>query len=122
MFITVFENLGAVFVAWFTFDSGGPVPDTAAFGASDQRWVTGLGAIDGDTVVLTVELTSGGIFNASEPLAAQGTNYGTITVVFTSCNEAIVTYNFPSAGLAGQMGIHRVLESNVALCEALASP
>jgi len=122
MFITVFENLGAVFVSWFSFDSDGPTPDTAIFGASDQRWVTGLGVIDGDTVVISAELTSGGIFNASEPLAMQQTNYGTITIVFLGCKEAMVTYDFPSAGQSGQMTIHRVLEDNVALCEALTLP
>ncbi|NNE04966.1 MAG: hypothetical protein HKN15_04485, partial [Xanthomonadales bacterium] len=64
LFFTVFEQLELVFVSWFTFDSSPPGgPDTAVFGAFDQRWVTALGGYTGNTVTLSVELTSGGIFN-----------------------------------------------------------
>ncbi|MBT8061456.1 MAG: hypothetical protein HKO64_06105 [Xanthomonadales bacterium] len=119
IFLTVFENLKAIFLAWFTFDSMVPVPDTATFGASDQRWVTGLGIYDGDSVTITAELTSGGIFNGSDPMATQNTSYGTITIVFKSCSEAILTYDFPSLGLSGQITLGRVLPDNVALCESM---
>jgi hypothetical protein len=71
-FITVFEVLEAVFLSWFTFDSISPGDGvTAVFGAADQRWVTGLGIYSGDSVTINVELTSGGIFNGSVPLATQ---------------------------------------------------
>ncbi len=122
-FFTVFPDLGFLFLSWFTFDSVAPDASvTASFGAPDQRWVTGLGAYTGNTVTLNVELTSGGIFNAAEPLATQDTGYGTITIVFISCNEAILTYDFPSVGLSGEMTLTRVVDDNVALCEALATP
>lgn len=97
----------------------GPGVPPAVFGATDQRWITGLGAYSGDRVTLNVELTSGGIFNASEPLATQAPGYGTITIVFLNCNEAVLTYNFPSVGLSGQMTLTRAVPDNVALCEAL---
>ena len=71
---------------------------------------------------MEVELTSGGIFNASDPLATQSPGYGTITIVFINCNEALLTYNFPSLGLSGQMTLTRALTDNVALCLALADP
>ncbi|NNE05295.1 MAG: hypothetical protein HKN15_06190 [Xanthomonadales bacterium] len=123
MFVTVFTNLGVVFVAWFTFDSMVPPdPDTATFGADDQRWVTGAGVIDGDKVVLTMELTSGGSFNASDPLPVQNGSYGTMTLTFSDCSAAVADYSFPSIGLSGQMNLHRVLDSNVPICEALADP
>jgi polyhydroxybutyrate depolymerase len=119
-FITVFEVLEAVFLSWFTFDSVPPDDGVAAvFGAADQRWVTGLGLYSGNSVTISVELTSGGVFNASVPLATQQLAYGTITIVFNSCTEAILTYNFPSVGLSGQMTLTRVLPDNVALCEVL---
>ena len=119
-FITVFEGLEAVFLSWFTFDSIPPDDGVAAvFGAADQRWVTGLGLYSGNSVTISVELTSGGVFNASVPLATQQVAYGTITIVFRSCTEAILTYNFPSVGQSGQMTLTRVLPDNVALCEAL---
>ena len=119
-FFTVFEDLELFFLSWFTFDSLPPDPGvTAVFGAPDQRWVTGAGNYNGDTVSLNVELTSGGIFNTAEPAATQSPGYGTITIVFISCNEAVLTFDFPSVGLSGQMTLTRVVPSNVALCETL---
>lgn len=120
LFLTVFEDLGFLFLSWFTFDSDPPAQNTATFGASDQRWVTGLGSYVGNTVTMNVELTSGGIFNGSVPLATQEAGYGTITIVFNHCNEAILTYNFPGPGLSGQMTLTRVVGDNIALCEAFA--
>jgi hypothetical protein len=120
LFFTVFPDLELFFLSWFTFDSelpGGGV--TAEFGAADQRWVTGAGFYAGDSVTLNVELTSGGIFNGAIPEATQESAYGTITIEFISCNEAILTYNFPSVGLSGQMTLTRVLNDNIALCESL---
>jgi hypothetical protein len=69
-----------------------------------------------------MELTSGGIFNGSVPLATQQSAYGTITIEFINCNDALLTYDFPSAVLSGQMTLTRVLTDNVALCQELAFP
>jgi hypothetical protein len=122
-FFTVFPDISFFFLSWFTFDSVPPIgEDTAVFGADDQRWVTGGGFFSGNSVTINVELTSGGIFNGSVPPATQQAGYGTITIVFISCNEAILTYDFPSAGLSGQMTLTRVLTDNVALCQELAFP
>ena len=119
-FFTVFPNLELFFLSWFTFDSVIPDPQiSSAFGAPDQRWVTGLGSYSGNSVTINVELTSGGIFNDSIPLADQEPGYGTITIVFNSCSEAILTFDFPSPGLSGQMTLTRALPDNIALCEAL---
>lgn len=123
MFITVFPELGLVFVAWFTFDSVVPSGDaTAVFGAADQRWVTALGTIAGNQVEMKAELTSGGGFNASTPIPVQDTNYGTIKLLFKNCTEVLVEFNFPSANESGQVVMHRVVEDNVALCEGLSTP
>lgn len=123
-FFTVFPLLKLFFLSWFTFDSviPGPGVPPAVFGAADQRWVTGLGSYFGDSVTVNVELTSGGIFNGSEPLATQDSGYGTITIKFINCNEALVTYSFPTLGLFGQMTLTRVVTDNVALCQELAVP
>ena len=119
-FFTVYPEEELFFLSWFTFDSALPDESVlATFGAPDQRWVTGLGAYSGNSVTINVELTSGGIFKALEPLANQQPGYGTITIVFVSCNEAILTYDFPSTGLSGQMTLTRAVSYNVALCEAL---
>lgn len=119
-FFTVFPDLSLFFASWFTFDS--VIPDesaSAVFGAPDQRWVTASGNYSGDSVTLNVELTSGGIFNDSDPEAEQTSDYGTITIKFLNCNEAEVTYDFPSLGLSGQMTLTRVAGDNIPLCQAL---
>ena len=59
------------------------------------------------------------MFNASDPLATQEPAYGTITIVFINCNEALLTYDFPTLGLSGQMTLTRAVPDNEALCEAL---
>lgn len=70
-------------------------------------------------MTVNVELTSGGIFNSSVPVATQSSGYGTITVIFLGCNEALLSYEFPSVGLSGEMTLTRVVPSNVALCESM---
>jgi drug/metabolite transporter superfamily protein YnfA len=122
MFITVYPVQGFIFLAWFTFDSVIPTDDDpAVFGASDQRWATGLGTFQGNLAVLDAELTTGGVFNAADPLAVQDTDYGSISLEFRNCNEATVTYNFPSAGESGEFIIQRTLGDNIPLCETLSS-
>lgn len=120
MFITVFPDLERIFVAWFSFDSEPPSPEAmATFGAADQRWVTALGGYQGHRAELKAELTTGGRFNASDPLATQDTSYGTISIEFWHCNLASVEYDFPGPGLSGSFSMQRVLDDNVGLCEAL---
>ena len=122
MFITVFEEIGLLFLAWFTFDSGQPGPEaTAVFGAADQRWVTAVGAFSGNQAVLNAELTTGGVFNGSDPMPTQDTDYGEIVLDFDDCRNGHVTFDFPAAGLSGEFAIMRTLEDNVALCEAMAA-
>lgn len=120
-FFTVYPDLGLFFLSWFTFDSVLSGGNTATFGASDQRWVTGAAVYSGSSVTVPVELTSGGIFLGSNPSASQQANYGTITITFNNCNEAVLSYDFPSLGLSGMMTLTRVVTDNVALCQILAS-
>jgi hypothetical protein len=120
MFITVYPDVGLVFLAWFTFDTVPPaIGTTATFGSPDQRWVTAVGSFSGGTVELKAELTSGGLFNSTEPLPIQTPEYGTINLDFKDCNEAMVEFDFPSVGESGEFTINRVLPENAALCEAL---
>jgi len=120
LLITVFPVLKIIFLAWFTFDSKAPAEDVmAVFGAADQRWVSAAGAYDGSQAVLNAELTSGGLFNSSQPVPQQDNSYGTITLDFSSCDEASVSFDFPSAGESGAFNIQRAVPGNSALCEAL---
>jgi hypothetical protein len=128
LFITVFPDefpddlpdLNLIFVAWFTFDSEQPPEDvTAVVGAPDQRWITALGEYHGNLAEFKAELTTGGKFNASDPFPTQDTEYGTIDIEFTDCENGLVNYSFPAAGQAGSFSIQRFLDDNVALCEML---
>ena len=96
-----------------------PVDVVSVFGANDTRWTTAVGSYDGHTAQLRAELTSGGIFNGTDPLPTQDTNYGTINLDFKDCKEATVEFDFPSTEESGEFTIKRVLEENAALCEIL---
>ena len=60
-FITVFPYLGAVSLAWFTYDTELPPIDAVSnLGDPGHRWLTAVGPIDGNKSVMEIEMTSGG--------------------------------------------------------------
>jgi hypothetical protein len=59
------------------------------------------------------------LFNTSDPLAVQDTNYGTINIEFSHCDLASVEFDFPTADESGLFTMQRAVDDNVALCEAL---
>lgn len=119
-FFTVFPDLGAFFLAWFTYDTERPGNEIIAnLGDPGHRWLTAFGFYSGNSVLLDVELTSGGIFNSAEPAPLQEPAYGTITIVFHGCRCATLTYDFPSLGLTGTIPLQRIANDNVAHCEEL---
>lgn len=110
---------GFFFMSWFTFDTERPPEDVEAiFGEAGHRWITAFGAWTGDTVTLDVELTSGGVFDSTEPKVDQEPGYGTITIKFHDCDNATLTYDFPSLGLMGSIDVTRAVKDNVLVCEA----
>jgi hypothetical protein len=128
-FITVFPDTSPnrpeplLFLAWFTYDVDRPPADvTAVLGEPGHRWLTALGPYSGDTAILDIELTQGGIFNFGTPVPTQTPGYGTITVEFTSCSEGVITYDIPSVPVSGTIPITRVANDNVPVCEALDTP
>ena len=96
MFLTVFPEFELIFAAWFTFDTEDN-GEAATFGAPDQRWLTALGSYSGTTATLKLENTTGGSFNSATPSPTQDTDYGTLDIDFTDCNNATVTYNIPGS-------------------------
>jgi sugar lactone lactonase YvrE len=121
-FITVFPDIGAIFIAVFTYDTERPPQDvTAILGGPGQRWFTAFGNFSGDTAVLDVELTEGGVFDSAEPNPMQTAGYGTVTVVFADCENLLLSYDFPSLGLMGEIPMTRIALDNVPRCEALAA-
>ncbi len=122
MFINVLPDRGQLFLAWFTFDSQRPADDAPALvGAPGQRWLTALGPLRGNRAELTVSLTEGGTFDSPLPVPATS-EAGRIVVAFSSCDQGMLTYQFPALERSGQIPIRRVVGDNVALCEALSEP
>jgi hypothetical protein len=121
-FINVFPETGQMFVGWFTYDTERPPENQSAIlGEPGHRWLTAQGPYEGDTAELTIYLTRGGRFDMEHPEAeTEFSGYGTMTIEFAGCNEALVSYEIPSLGLSGDIPIVRIAEDNVALCEALA--
>jgi len=123
-FITVFPDLGAVSLAWFTYDTELPaIGAMANLGDPGHRWLTAVGPIVGNQVTMDIELTSGGLFDT--PTEIQRTDPpgsdGTIKLTFDSCNSGTVEYDIPSINRQGIVPIQRVADDNIALCEALNS-
>jgi len=123
-FITVFPDLGAVSLAWFTYDTELPPEEAVAnLGDPGHRWLTAVGPIDGNQSVMNIEMTSGGIFDTAtiiERTDPPGSD-GTITLTFDSCNSGTVEYDIPSINRQGIVPIVRVANDNIVICEALGS-
>jgi hypothetical protein len=120
-FITVFPDLGTVSLAWFTYDSELPAEDFSAnLGDPGHRWLTALGPIDGNTATLTIFITRGGVFDATEPVPQTDLDGdGTILLEFSDCTAGVIKYDITSLGLSGEIPIQRVAADNIALCEML---
>ncbi len=121
-FINVFPEIEQMFVGWFTYETERPPENQSAIlGEPGHRWLTAQGPYDGDTAELTIYLTKGGRFDTGEPEAeTDSSGYGTMTIEFAGCNEALVSYEIDSLGLFGEIPIVRIVQDNVDLCEALA--
>jgi hypothetical protein len=121
--ISVFPNIQQMFVAWFTYDVERPSEKVEAIlGEPGHRWLTAQGSFTGDTASLTIYVTEGGVFDASDPPANNdGVGDGTMTIEFADCTEGLVTYEISSPNLSGEIPIQRIVPDNVELCEALAN-
>ena len=121
-FITVFPDLNFISLAWFTYDTELPPDDaTANLGDPGHRWMTAAGTIEGNRAVMDITITSGGLFDT--PTETQRTDPpgsdGTITITFEDCSMGLVEYDITSINQQGSVPIQRVVDDNIALCEAL---
>lgn len=118
--LTVYEDIPLIFLAWFTYDTERPPDDvTAHLGEPGHRWLTAQGPFEGNTAVLDISVSEGGIFGSAAPLPENRVD-GTLELVFEDCTSGTVNYEIESLGRMGQIPIQRVADSNVALCEVLA--
>ena len=121
-FITVFPDLGYVSLAWFTYDTEPPPLDAVAnLGDPGHRWITAIGPILDNQVMMNIEMTSGGLFDTVSEITRTDPpgSDGTIMLEFSSCNRGTVSYDIPSINRQGTVPIQRVAGDNIALCEAL---
>jgi len=103
----VFEinpNSPVCFFAWYTYAPNGQ----SIGGAASQRWYTAQTSYSAGARSFTMPLfqTTGGIFDTpTVPLpSTQSANVGTATMVFASCTNATLTYNFSAGANAGHAG------------------
>lgn len=119
-FVTVFPAIEYMFVAWFTYELERPDDSVDAnLGEPGHRWMTAFGPYSGNEAMVTIEVTSDGVFDSPFPEVTQ-IDDGTLTLEFSGCNSAIIGYDIPSLGIAGEIPIQRIALDNVARCELLA--
>jgi len=117
-FITVFPNLNAISLAWFTYDTEQPPIDaTANLGSPGHRWLTAFGLINGNRSDMDITITTGGLFD--DPTEVNRAPDGTISLEFSSCKRGTAAYDIPSIDATGVVPIQRVAGDNIKLCEAL---
>jgi hypothetical protein len=123
-FITVFPDLGTVSLAWFTYDTELPADGVQAnLGDPGHRWLTALGPIEGNQVMMNIDMTSGGIFDTATDIQhtdPPGSD-GTIKLTFDSCNSGTVEYDITSISRQGTVPIRRVADDNIVHCEVLSA-
>ena len=122
VFVNVFPDQGTLFLGWFTYDVERPEPGTPAIlGEAGHRWLTAQGPYSGATAELDVSLSSGGVFDASDPPVDEPEPYGAIRLHWTDCSHAMLQYDLPPVG-RGAVPLRRIVPDNVPLCQALQEP
>jgi len=118
-FITVFPDIAKIFLAWFTYDTERPPQDvTSLLGDPGHRWLTAFGSFADNQAVLDIEVTLGGVFDASAPTPIQEPG-GTIILEFSDCNAGTLSYDITSIDRQGVIPIERIALDNIPLCESL---
>ena len=103
------EGGNFIFVAWFTYGE-----ETA----SGLRWLTAQGGFEGSIAEIDVYEVTGGSFDDPQPVST--VNVGTMSIDFTDCNNALLTYSLTDNGAEGDIDVTRVIPEGRALCEELA--
>jgi endonuclease I len=118
--VVVWENIQMMFVAWFTYDVERPPEDVEAIlGEPGHRWLTAQGPYTGDTALLDIYVSSGGVFDSAVPAVGPPLKDGTMQLKFSDCKTGVITYDIPSVSLSGEVPIERIVQDNAALCESL---
>lgn len=117
-FLEVMDQLNQVFLGWFSFSE---VPSASEI--FNHRWLTALGPFSGTSADLSVEWTSGGAFDATEPAPLQYQD-GVIELEFTDCNTGQILFSWDGEDgdhppQSGAIPIERITNDSIDLCESL---
>lgn len=117
-FITVYPDLGTVFLGWFTYDTELPGENAgASLGDPGHCWLIAYGPYEGTQATLSVLSVSGGLFDTSPPEPVEEV-IGTAILQFEGCNSGSVIYDLPTISKSGVIPIQRLAGDNVQACEA----
>ncbi len=120
VYLEVLPSLNLLISAWFTYDLLPPEAlQKTDFGASEHRWLTMEGEYNEDTVESVLILTKGGEFDGDKPV--DYSLYGSVSIQFSSCDRAVMTYEITDPAISGSIPLQRQSDSNVDLCQKLAS-
>ena len=120
IYLEVLPSVDTLIMAWFAFDTEQPdasVPSSV--GDAGNRWLTASGSFQDNQFVGNVFKTSGGLFD--DPTGVSTTDIGDVTITFTDCARAVMSYVLEDSGLSNSINIQRISGANIALCEQLAN-
>ncbi len=115
-----------MFLAWFTYTpnpSDNPnkqqwytTQGNDSDNPNEQQWYTAQGHYSGNTAILDLFETLGGIFD--DPQAVTTTQVGEVTLIFDDCDQGQMFYRFDD-GRQGQIPLQRVIPGSDNICEEL---
>jgi len=102
------QAVDQLFVAWFTYvEPSASIPAEAAdrVGAPDNRWLTAQLSLEGNVASGPLLASTGGRFDAPPQPEQETSEVGRMTIEFTACNRAMVSYEIDSVGLAREFPV-----------------
>lgn len=89
-------SLNLLFMAWFTYTGMPAMPPedgSGDVGSPDQRWLTALLELDGNTAAGAIISNEGGAFDEQPTGFQQTREVGTISIEFLACDLAVISYS-----------------------------
>jgi hypothetical protein len=123
LMLEVLPKTKRAFFAWFTYENAVDLAaDEAIIGSNKHRWLTGIGDIDPITnsVSFDISVTSGGLFDNNRDITTSSANsYGRLTINFSDCAHAIVSYEIFGLSISNTFAVNRISTENDKLCKQL---
>lgn len=107
------QDFQLLFVAWFTYTTMPEMPSDEMpmdVGAPGNRWLTAQLEVAGNTASGDLFATRGGEFEAPRTDFQETVPVGTMTVEFTACNRATVSYSIDEPSLAREFEVMPLVE------------